>query len=309
MDAYSLDLFSTSPTTEDLCCEFLPQNTPTLCVNGAPYFCYKSTDHGWSVVQGCCNNWNCPRCGQQRARQEYGRIVEGCRTLAKHNIIYFITITCKGKELSKARAENGYAEWTSNFLDACYTKSKRSNQEWHYVHVTERQKRGHPHGHILTTFCPLDLQDGIVEKWEKDNNGRLHKKLVPALRSNWVRAQVARSGLGTEYDISFVGSVEGASRYIAKYLFKDTIFTDTWPKGWKRVRYSQSFPKLPKKESNARVLLSQEDWNDLAREAVIVRTSNIVDFSTAEYHLRGHDTIVTLRQESRQLSNNVQTVR
>jgi hypothetical protein len=285
-----LDQFSTSPT--GLC--FSLSEMPKICANNAPYFAYSVTAKKWAITQGCCNDWNCPRCGQMRARHEYGRIVEGVRSLARHNIIYFMTITCRGKELSKSRAENGYAEWTESFLDACYTRCKRSGYQWDYVHVTERQKRGHPHGHILTTFCPLDLRDGYVEKWEKDNGGRLVKKNVPALRSPWMAEQVIRSGLGKEYDISFVGSVEGASRYVAKYLFKDTIFSDKWPKGWKRIRYSQSFPKLPERKSDAIVLISASDWDDLARRAVIVKTNNLADYNTAQHWLRGHDTIVSL---------------
>lgn len=295
---HSLDLFSTSPT--DLC--FSPSEMPKTCANNAPYFAYKLTEKKWAIVQGCCNDWACPKCGETRARQEYGRIVEGCRALAKHNIIYFITITCKGKELSKSRAENGYAEWTESFLDACYQRCKRSGYQWDYVHVTERQKRGHPHGHILTTFCPGDLYGAVKKKWETDSTGKRRYVEKPVLRSDWLERNAIRSGLGKEYDISFVGTVEGASRYVAKYLFKPTIFTDKWPKGWKRVRYSQSFPKLPEKKSDALLLLSASDWDDLARRAVIVIAKNTVDYATASHFLRGHDTIVDLK-ENRQTVN------
>lgn len=286
----SLDLFSTSPT--DLC--FSPSELAKVCANNAPYFAYSVTPKKWAIVQGCCNDWNCPRCGILRAKQEYGRIVEGCRVLSRHNILYFITITCKGKELSKSRAENGYAEWTESFLDACYQRCKRSGGQWDYVHVTERQKRGHPHGHILTTFCPGDLRDGHVQKWITDHEGNRRMEQVTALRSEWVSKAVIRAGLGDQYDISFVGTVEGASRYVAKYLFKPTIFTDKWPKGWKRVRYSQTFPKLPEKKSDAMLLLSASDWRELARKAVIVKVKNLADYNTAKFHLKGSDTIVDL---------------
>ena len=129
-----------------------------------------------------------------------------------------------------------------------------------------------------------------------DNSGQRKKVKEAVLRSDWLAQQVVRSGLGKEYDISFVDTVEGASRYVAKYLFKDTIFTDKWPKGWKRVRYSQSFPKLPQKKSDAIVLLSQADWVELARKAVVVTTKNLADYSTAQFHLRGSDTMVQLKE-------------
>jgi hypothetical protein len=227
-----------------------------------------------------------------RARREYGRMVEGVRQLSRHNILYFITITCKGKELSSEQAEAGYLEWTNRFLDACNKRGKRRHQEWAYVQVTERQKRGHPHSHILTTFCPMDLRDGEVSKWVNTISGRMELRQLNALRSDWVGKQVVASGLGEQYDISFIESAEGASRYVAKYLFKQSMFETSWPKGWRRVRYSQSFPKLPAKKTDAFVLLSAEDWLSLAKKAVVVNVADRAILPDVRYHLKRHDVIV-----------------
>jgi hypothetical protein len=108
---------------------------------------------------------------------------------------------------------------------------------------------------------------------------------VDALLSDYVRKACIAVGLGSEYDVSRVQSAEGASRYVAKYLFKPTIFTTNWPKGWKRVRYSQSFPKLDKAETNAFVLLSREDWNKLARLAPIITVNERIVGEIAAHHL------------------------
>lgn len=290
--AYSLDQFSTSPT--DLCSSpssSLPEPSKS-CSNNAPRFAYQIEGKQYGIVQGCCNDWNCPRCGQMRAKQEYGRIVEGCRKIAEHDEIKFITITCRGKEITAGHAIAHYLEWTNRFLDACRVKAKRGGQNWYYVQVTEYQKRGFPHSHILTTFDPGDITPGHVAKWQVDRQGIGGWAHIEALRSDWIRKQVLRSGLGKEYDISIVRTIEGTSRYVAKYLFKDTIFTAVWPKGWKRVRYSQSFPKLPERKTDAFVLLSREDWYKLAEKALIVRTTNDEDWFTACYWLHGHDVIV-----------------
>ena len=288
-----LDLFSTSPTKEDFGSDFPPQK----CQYNAPFFAYNAKQKTWIVVQGNCHHWDCPKCGIGRAKQEYGRIVEGCRTLAKAQTIYFITITCKGKNLGVKDAEKNYLKWTNRFLDACRQRCKRAGGSWHYVQVTERQKRKHPHSHILTTFDVGDIYLGTIEKWIQDKAGKKRKEEVSALRSRWLQKTVVSSGLGEQYDISRVETVEGASRYVAKYLFKDSIFTTDWPKGWKRVRYSQSFPKLPERETDAFVLLKHEDWYRLASKALVIHAVGFEAFEEAKNQLHFHDTIVRLKVE------------
>ena len=287
----SLDLFSTSPTKEGFCSDFSSQK----CSYNAPYFAYQAEGKVWNVVQGNCHHWDCPKCGIGRAKQEYGRIVEGCRNLAQHGRIFFITITCKGRGLGVKEAEANYLTWTNRFLDACRQRCKRSGGQWCYVQVTERQKRKHPHSHILTTFDVGDIFSGYVEKWIQTKEGKKRKENVSALRSRWIQKAVISAGLGREYDISIVETVEGASRYVAKYLFKDSIFTTDWPPRWKRVRYSQSFPKLPERKTDAFVLLQHADWYRLASKAVVVNAVGYEAFEEARNQLHFHDTIVRLK--------------
>jgi len=286
----SLDLFSTSPTKEDFALLNSLETKP--CDYGAPYFHYLNELGLRMVVQGCCNHWDCGRCGMQRAKHEYGRIVNGVTKLAEDQSIQFITITCRGSQITRSEADSGYLQWTNRFLDAARAKAKRAGQKWVYVQVTERQKRGHPHSHILTTFDPLDLSPGYVEKWKRDNAGNLRKIKVPALRSNWLAAQVVKSGLGEQYDVSVVVTAAAASRYVAKYMFKETAFKANWPKGWKRVRYSLSFPKLEKRSTDAAVLLSRQDWYNLAKLAAIVYTPDLRTWREVAKMLKGHDTLV-----------------
>jgi len=303
-DALTLDLFSTSPTLFGglvLGSGFSPRPIPTYCDYNAPFFAHKIEGKRYGVTQGCCNHWDCPRCGQMRARREYGRMIEGIRKLSHHNTLFFITITCKGKGMSHEQAEAGYLGWTNRFLDACRQRGKRSHQEWAYVQVTERQRRGHPHSHILTTFCPMDLRDGTVVKWVEKGVGRLVQTEVSVLRSAWVAGQVVKSGLGEQYDISFVESCEGASRYVAKYLFKQSMFETNWPKGWRRIRYSQSFPKWERKKTECFVLLKTEDWKRLASLSVVVNVSDPNILADVQWNLKHHDVIVKLKNGEVQL--------
>jgi len=289
-----LDLFSTTPTTALQ--ERRAASSP--CIYRAPYFAYQTQTKGWSVTQGNCHHWDCPRCGLGRAKQEYGRMVEGCRNLASEYDLYFITITCKGKEITHEHAEENYGEWTNRLLDACRIKSKREGGQWHYVQVTERQRRLHPHSHFITTFCPPVTESVTVRKKKKQESGQYKHIVSTHIWSDWFEGQVKKSGLGEQYDISLVQSAEGASRYVAKYLFKSSIFTTDWPKGWKRIRYSQSFPKAAERETDAIVLLTQEDWYKLAKRAVVVTVSTIDDYEEVSNRLHFHDTIVRLKTAS-----------
>lgn len=287
----SLDLFSTSPTTALQ--ERMAANA--VCVYNAPYFAYPTLQKIWTVTQGNCHHWDCPRCGLGRAKKEYGRMVEGCRKLAEITPLYFLTVTCRGKEISHEYADKHYGEWTNGLLDACRVKSKREGCEWHYVQVTERQKRKHPHSHFITTFAPRDVVGTNYKTWWIDQSGKRNYAWRTSYRSDWFQGQVVRSGLGEQYNITKVESAEGASRYVAKYLFKPTIFETSWPKGWKRIRYSQSFPKAAERETQAIVLLSRMDWVHLSELAIVVNCPDLDVYEVVTTKMTGSDVIVRLK--------------
>jgi len=289
---HPLDLFSTSPTYSAELCFSDVSETSTPCVNNAPLFAFQRDGKKYGISQGCCNSWTCPRCGQMRAKHEYGRVVEGIRSLAEHNQIWFITITCRGKEITRKEADDGYGQFTNKLLDAWRLQSKRTHQKWAYVQVTERQTRGHPHSHILTTFCPTDI---VTHGWKKQRvsvDGASFMAFVQANRSEYIQNSVVRAGLGKEYDITRAVAIEGVARYVAKYLFKDNVFNTVWPKNWRRIRYSQSFPKLPEQTTDAFVLLKRDDWHKLARIAVLVSVRDTYCLDEANFWLKGSDTII-----------------
>lgn len=288
LERYSepLDPFSTSASVA------LVLRSNLRCEYGAPFFAFCRGGKRYGVVQGCCNHWECIRCGQMVAKKHYGRIVEGVRTIAQENEIYFITVTCRGLELSPEDARAGYLGWTHRLLRTMQQKHVRHGGKWFYVQVTELQKRGHPHSHILTTFQPHDLVEGVKAKFSTSNTSEKLVEYEDALRSDWLQEMVQKAGLGEQYDISAVRTVEAASRYVAKYMFKDSQFGAHFPKGWKRVRYSQNFPQLPQKKTDAFVLLSRDDWNHLAMVAAVIDTENSDAFESATYFLAGNDTII-----------------
>lgn len=295
-----LDLFSTSQTNSkkqeitdhDLC--FAVQQK--YCHNNAPYFGIELSKKRFGLWQGCCNDWTCPRCGVMRAKQEYGRIVEGCRILADDHDIYFITLTCRGADLTVTDADKNYLKWTNKLITACRMQAKRADNPWHYVQVTERQKRGHPHSHVLTTFVPKDIREGKKDHWQTINGERvLHKK--DCLRSDWLEKRCVSAGLGNQYDISKVETVEGASRYVAKYLFKESMFSTNWAKNWRRVRYSQSFPKR-EQEKNSKVfpIVHKDDWKAFAKRCVVVKVHEDSDFVFISRMLGKNDILIQMTE-------------
>lgn len=293
-----LDLYSTSQTSELANATCAPPKSEALCINGAPFIAIKKAGKAYSVAQGNCHSWICPRCGVIRAKHEYGRMVVGCRELAQDHELYFLTLTCRGAELSLEDSLSHYLEWTNRLLDACRTRAKRDDKPWHYVQVTERQQRGHPHSHLMTTFYPHDLREGTKTSWKRID-GLLVSQDVPALRSDWLRDRCISAGLGEQYDISKVRDAEAASRYVAKYLFKPTIFQTHWPKNWRRIRYSRSFPKLPETEIEAFPLIKNSDWRRLARLAVVVTPDSPVSHNRCLEMLHGSDVIIRSLPQTR----------
>lgn len=171
----TLDLFSTSPTTAAQ--ERRASTSP--CIYNAPFFAYQTEQKTWHITQGNCHHWDCPRCGLGRAKQEYGRMVNGCRTLAEAHDLYFITITCRGKEITHEYAEQNYGKWTNTLLDACRVQAKRKKHPWYYVQVTERQRRLHPHSHFITTYCPTDAKTERIIKYKVGESGKRENANIP----------------------------------------------------------------------------------------------------------------------------------
>src|SRR5262249_6914925 len=88
-----------------------------------------------------------------------------------------------------------------------------------------------------------------------------------------------------EHNISKVESAAAVSRYVGKYMFKDTM-RDTWPAKWKRVRYSENWPKLVSGTPDFQsVLRSPADWRKVAFVARAFLCESRVDYEIAVHHI------------------------
>jgi len=294
----SLDLLSTSQTllsvlkeagvnrleTDDL--QFQLEQRDALrylpCENRAPYIFYVDASNRARVVQGCCNSWTCGRCGHIRACHEYGRIVAGAKKLSEAGeSLYFLTLTCRGRDLELETANRDYMLWTNRLLTNARKVCKKLGNIWAYAQVTERQKRGHPHSHIMITFCPADVQEH--GKGAELPNGATAKH--DTLYSQWLVDSCVSAGLGPMTDLSYVNSAVGVAVYAAKYFFKEAVSTQ-WPKNWRRVRYSQSWPKLPKYEAIlAFPLVKLSDWHKMEALERVVYADSAATLQAAQARL------------------------
>lgn len=289
-----LDPYSTSQTkgTPDFDFGLLP------CIYHSPYLAFQREGKDYAIIQGNCHHWDCPRCGIGRAKSEYWRIVNGCTEIIQQgHSLNFITITTRGSGLKVQEAEQNYLLWTNRLLTNLRVQTARSGDYWCYVQVTERQKRRHPHSHILTTYDPHDAVKGIKKGWHIDSAGNRSYERKEILVSERLQTACKSAGLGEQYDYSVVRDAQAVARYVGKYLFKQALHT-VWPKGWKRVRYSQNWPKQEFSGTDAFVLLSWRDWEVLAKKAVRVSCDTEETFDYASWKLRESDTIVTKRKVS-----------
>lgn len=248
------------------------------CPNHAPYLFFVDASGRGRLVQGCCNKWECPRCGVLRAKKEYGRMVHGARELQSQGcVLYFATFTCRGKEMSAFDAEKGYGDWCNRLLTNMRTKAKRAGSPWYTAGVTERQKRLHPHSHMIVTFLPDDALPYARGDWLP--NGAIAKH--DCLYSAWFVGACESAGLGKMADYSEIKSPVAVAVYLGKYFFKDTMRTD-WPRGWKRIRYSNSWPKLPlRKPEITFPLVHFSDWLRMEALDLIIHADSDATYEQA----------------------------
>lgn len=286
---YLLDLFS------------IRQSNPLKCIYNAPHICIPPKDgRPGYLSQTCCNHWDCPRCGQLRAKHEYGRMVVGARKLAEAGKLYMMTVTLPG-DISLLDGEADYYEKTNRLHASINYYAKKHEIPWAYAAVTERQKRGHPHSHYISMFCPLDAFY-IVDDYERycDAVHRVNAQIPKQMRhspellkdidhrqmySEWLSLACVKAGLGVQCRLAIADLVEGASRYIAKYLFKTAMF-EVWPPKWRRVRYSNNWPGMPEfATTDAFPVISRADWTRVALLPGAIEISSPAVYELAMRHL------------------------
>lgn len=240
------------------------------CVAFTPTIIVKS-DARIVAYRASCNSWACPVCSQKRARKEYARIVKGIDAIEQRcdYPLFFITLTAQShrtQSLVAALSEYGYQ--TNKLMNAIRIRAVRElGASPYYVAVTELQKRGYPHTHmIIAGYVRRGFYRRSVSSW-RVIDGYRRKVSRDTIGDAWLERELVSSGFGTQYDIQYAANGGGLSRYLAKYLFK-SLPQYTFPKNWRRIRYSRNFPKLPERsvgDAEVTVLLKNDDYKRYAR--------------------------------------------
>lgn len=166
-----------------------------------------------------CKMWTCPACGRTNAWAWAFRANYGAHKLYDDgHKLNFMTITSSNKITPAQSFWVAPRAW--NKLQA---RIHRHVDHFQYYCIPEVQDRGHIHFHLITT-------GNLTKRWLKDN--------------------AAECGFGHQDDIKEVHDEGGVTQYAVKYLGK-TLTRHELPKGTRRVRLSQQWPKVPLQEPPA----------------------------------------------------------
>jgi len=193
-----------------------------------------------------CGSWYCPHCMKINARQWSWRV--SLHITNGHKTAWFWTLTLGRKYKT---AEQGFVA-LPGLWDRFRKYMKRlSPGKWEYVAFVEGQPlRGHmPHFHIISlSKAPKRLKDMAV----------------------W-------SGFGYEAKAEKINSGKAAA-YVSKYASKQSPAT---PRGFRRVRSSQGWTRLPERDDNELIVQaakeSLQSYLERVADATNISLSDVVD--------------------------------
>lgn len=205
-----------------------------------PQFYAFNTDAHLIAVR--CGSWYCPHCMKINARHWAWRV--NLHLSARHKPAWFWTLTLGRKYKT---ASDGFRALPGLWDRFRKYMQRLSTGRWEYVAFVEGQpQRGHmPHFHIISlTKEPKRLKDMAV----------------------W-------SGFGYQAKSEKITGAKAAA-YVAKYASKQSPLT---PKGFRRVRASQGWTKLPPKDSDPLIVRANAESLQDYLERVASETSIPLD--------------------------------
>jgi len=188
---------------------------PTDCETpNRPYLlAYNPTLLKAVIFRPRCKMWSCRYCAKVNAGLWAIKAFNGAEVF-EHNgqRVSFLTLTSH----EKLDPESSLAVFPKSWA-MLSTRARRAAESFDYLLIPEKHEDGRVHVHAIETA-------DLGKRWWKDN--------------------ARQSGMGYMADESEVRTPAGASWYVVKYIGKALKTTD-WPKGFRRVRTSRSWPKLP----------------------------------------------------------------
>lgn len=198
-----------------------------------------------------CDRWRCEECADKMLRLHQLRIIEGCGHTLK-GMWTFLTLTAnrhtRGFEASLENLKQGWTKLTERL--------RRKNGTKHYILIHEKHEDGSLHIHMLYNAW-------ITKKWLKNN--------------------CSACGMGFIADVQKLRDPKSAGKYVTKYLTKAIGQGEEFPKRFKRVRYSNGFPKFEFESKDteynwtAHQRFTEDDESTLYANASVMR-EEIIDY-------------------------------
>jgi hypothetical protein len=171
-----------------------------------------------------CGQWSCRKCAKRLARRWAVRVRKHIENQPKkrNTKYYFVTLTLGSKYRNAAQGFTAIRR----LWDKLRKRFQRAYPDWQYVAFVEGQPKrgGMPHFHIISDRPPLA---------KRNSKGEITKHNL----HNWA----VEMGWGHQADLDLLTGTKAAS-YVAKYATKQHPAT---PKGFRRVRASRDWTKLP----------------------------------------------------------------
>ncbi len=160
-----------------------------------------------------CKLWSCPYCADINRRLWTARAYHAAEVWHDQGKeLDFVTLTSH----EKLTAKQSWYVWPKAWKKLL-ARAKYYSKQAEFALVPEQHQDGRIHVHMVATF-------GLTQAWWK-TNGR-------------------ECGLGYMAEEELVKSPAAAASYVHKYINKQ-LGAVVWPKGFRRVRTSHQFPKLP----------------------------------------------------------------
>lgn len=187
---------------------------PTCCHNSPGVFRHRKTG---VRVRSKCNTWGCDYCGPIKVNRLLDDVAYGGAVIQDRGFRWrFMTLTSS----PRTNARQAFPRFRAILHK--WRKKQGHKQAIQFFKVTEFTESGLRHFHLLIdTFVPFGV---IQAAWRAATDGTAY----------WVNIKKAQ--------------VKQAAGYMAKYMTKQTVFSDKFDDGEHRYSFSQQFPRLPRPE-------------------------------------------------------------
>lgn len=187
---------------------------------GRPYLVGKNATLKRAVIfRPRCKRWDCPSCAEVNKALWGIRAYQGAKKIMDEGeTLYFLTLTSH----EKLTANQSLWVWPRAWAKLRDRMKYAAGGVFHYLMIPERHESGKLHVHAVESA---------------------------GLGESWIKTAARKSGLGYMDEEEKLRTPTGAAWYTTKYLTKSLEY-ERWPLGFRRVRTSQSWPKLAVPDSD-----------------------------------------------------------